>query len=220
MIVATFNIHHGEGIDGKIDLGRTADLIVRTEGEIVALQELDRGHPRSGRVDQPAALAELTGLNVSFFPTIARRGLHYGIALASKTPLEASFVTLPRVGDEEPRGAIIVETDGASVIATHLAKERRPRRIHMRALADLVSDARPPVLLLGDLNSRARGTRPLREAGLAGGPRVGTTMTRRMKRIDWILATPPLDVVEAHTMPSQASDHLPLIATVEVAVSE
>jgi endonuclease/exonuclease/phosphatase family metal-dependent hydrolase len=102
-----------------------------------------------------------------------------------------------------------------TVIATHLATERRPRMIHMRALADLVRDARPPVLLLGDLNARARGTRPLKEAGLAGGPRVRSTMVRTKKRIDWILATPPLDVVSAHTLPSRASDHLPLVAAVE-----
>jgi endonuclease/exonuclease/phosphatase family metal-dependent hydrolase len=216
MIVATFNIHHAEGTDGKIDLGRIADTIVRTEGEIVALQELDRGHPRSERVDQPSALAELTGLDLSFYPTLVKKGFEYGIGLASKTPLEPSFVALPRMDEEEPRGAIVAETDGATVIATHLANEWRARRVHMRALADLVADARPPVLLLGDLNSRAWWIRPLKKAGLAGGPRVGTTMSRRRwKRIDWILATPPLAVVEARTMPSEASDHLPLIAMVE-----
>jgi endonuclease/exonuclease/phosphatase family metal-dependent hydrolase len=215
MIVATFNIHHAEGVDGKVDLERVADLIARTEGEIIALQELDRGHPRSGRVDQPRALAELTGLHVDFFPTLNKDRFEYGIGIASRVPLQSSFVDLPRRGSEEPRGAIVAEMNGITVIATHLATERQPRTLHMRALADLVRDARPPVLLLGDLNARARGTRPLREAGLAGGPRVSSTMVRRKKRIDWILATPPLGVVSAHTLPSQASDHLPLIAAVE-----
>jgi endonuclease/exonuclease/phosphatase family metal-dependent hydrolase len=215
MIVATFNIHHAEGVDGHVDLGRIAELVLKTEAEVVALQELDRGHPRSQEEDQPAALAELTGLHLSFFPTLAKRGYEYGIGIASRKPLDPSFVELPRARDEEPRGAIVAGLDGMTLIATHLATERRPRALHMRALADLVMDAGGPVLLMGDLNARARGTRPLRQAGLAGGPRVGTTMVRARKRIDWILATPPLDIVSARTLASEASDHLPLVAKVE-----
>ncbi|MFP5299324.1 MAG: endonuclease/exonuclease/phosphatase family protein, partial [Actinomycetota bacterium] len=72
MRVATFNIHHGVGADGRCDLTRIARVIGALEADVVALQELDVGWERSGRVDQPAALAEMLGFEVSFHPTFVR----------------------------------------------------------------------------------------------------------------------------------------------------
>jgi endonuclease/exonuclease/phosphatase family metal-dependent hydrolase len=213
--VATFNIRHGRGLDGRVDLSRTAGAIAQTEAEIVALQELDRGHERSDRVDQPAALAEMTGLEMYFFPTIEDRGYEYGIAIGSKEPLATRFVELPERTNDEPRGAIVSQKEGITIIATHLSIQRRARSLQVRALADLVRDAGEPVLLLGDLNTGSRGLRSLREAGLSAGPRVRSTMAKGIKRIDWIMATPPLRVVETHATATEASDHLPVDATVE-----
>ena len=39
--VLTYNIHHGEGMDGVIDLERIANVIRQTEADLVALQEVD-----------------------------------------------------------------------------------------------------------------------------------------------------------------------------------
>ena len=61
--VLTYNIHHGEGVDGKIDLERIAAVIKSVEPHIVAVQEVDQGTARTARVDQPAELARLTGLH-------------------------------------------------------------------------------------------------------------------------------------------------------------
>ena len=47
-----WNIHHGEGTDGKIDLQRLADVIAKESPDVVMLQEVDRNMPRSGKVDQ------------------------------------------------------------------------------------------------------------------------------------------------------------------------
>ncbi|MEX2025646.1 MAG: endonuclease/exonuclease/phosphatase family protein, partial [Pirellulaceae bacterium] len=59
--VLTYNIHHGEGIDGKLDLPRIARVIESVDPDLVALQEVDRRVERTGSVDQPAELARLTG---------------------------------------------------------------------------------------------------------------------------------------------------------------
>jgi endonuclease/exonuclease/phosphatase family metal-dependent hydrolase len=216
LVVATFNIRHGRGLDGRVDLGRTADAIAQTNAEVIALQEVDRGHERSGRLDQVARLEELTGLHIHFSPTVVRDGFEYGIALASRSAVDTSYLSLPRLGDEEPRGAIAGEVEGMTFLTTHLATKRSARTLHLRALGDLARDARPPVVVMGDLNAGARGIRSLRGAGLAGGPRIPTTMARSRRRVDWILAGAPARLAEAHTIPTDASDHLPLVATLEV----
>ena len=50
--VLTYNIRHGEGMDGVYDLGRIAEIIRGAHPDVVALQEVDRGTERSGRADQ------------------------------------------------------------------------------------------------------------------------------------------------------------------------
>jgi endonuclease/exonuclease/phosphatase family metal-dependent hydrolase len=54
----TFNIHHGAGVDGKLDLERVARTIEASGASVVGLQEVDRYFDaRSNWVDQPAWLA-------------------------------------------------------------------------------------------------------------------------------------------------------------------
>ena len=55
--VLSYNIHHGEGVDGKLDLQRIARVITSVKPDLVALQELDRNTTRTEKVDQPAVLA-------------------------------------------------------------------------------------------------------------------------------------------------------------------
>jgi endonuclease/exonuclease/phosphatase family metal-dependent hydrolase len=168
--VATFNIHHGLGTDGRLDLDRTSAVIRRIDPQLIALQELDRGMVRSGRVDQPAAIEDATGLTVRFRPTVNRpTGGEYGIALASSEPLDDDFIALPQSGDEEPRGAIVALWHGVLVVATHLSTIPAARTGQIRALASGIEDRDGPVLLLGDLNDRGSSSHG-RVGGGFGGP--------------------------------------------------
>lgn len=49
--VMSYNIHHGRGLDGKIDLERIANVIKKEGADIVTLQEVDKGVERSDRQD-------------------------------------------------------------------------------------------------------------------------------------------------------------------------
>jgi endonuclease/exonuclease/phosphatase family metal-dependent hydrolase len=219
--VATFNIHHGLGTDGRLDLDRTSAVIRRIDPQLIALQELDRGMVRSGRVDQPAAIEDATGLTVRFRPTVNRpTGGEYGIALASSEPLDDDFIALPQSGDEEPRGAIVALWHGVLVVATHLSTIPAARKGQIRALASRIEDRDGPVLLLGDLNDRGSGLEPLR--------RVGLVFSRQSGRwLRWPGWTQPIDhiaggsgvrIEASRTIASAASDHAPLYADAEFPV--
>ena len=62
----TYNIHHGVGNDNALNLNRIASVILAANADIVSLQEVDHGVPRSGNVQQVNRLAELTGM-VGYF---------------------------------------------------------------------------------------------------------------------------------------------------------
>ena len=184
----------------------------------MALQELDRSNERSGRVDQPSELARLTGLNMSFFPTVERDGGQYGIALAGTEPLDATFSSLPQREDEEPRGLIRARWQGVEVIATHISNIPAARPAQIEALvAAAERTVGTPTLILGDLNGTGRTLGPLHEAGFTGGPGSPTTMAGRFRRkqIDHVLVRGGT-LGAWWTIKSRASDHLPLVALVDL----
>lgn len=215
MRVATFNIRHGRGRDDVVNLERTAAVIRETGAEVVALQELDRNHERSGRADQPSKLTELTGMHVHFDATLGRGRGEYGIALAGPSALAVRFEALPRAGDEEARGIQITRWRGATLIATHLSTVRAARDIQLDALADLVGGLDPPVVVMGDLNERSSRLGVLEAAGLRAGPRRrGRARDRWRSRLDHVLAGRGAVVVDSRVVASRASDHPAVVAEV------
>ena len=86
--VATWNIKHGRGMDGRLDLERTATVLAALKADIIALQEVDETVRRSGRVDQAAWLAARLGMHASFGAFMDYQGGRYGLAILSRFPIE------------------------------------------------------------------------------------------------------------------------------------
>ncbi|MFN2389664.1 MAG: endonuclease/exonuclease/phosphatase family protein [Actinomycetota bacterium] len=229
--VATYNVHHCEGLDGVVDTGRIAAVVAGLGADIVALQELDRHMKRSGGEDQPRVIAELTGYDVRFLPTLRRGHAEYGIALAARDGLgEVRFEALPRLAAEEPRAAAVARWGEVTVIGVHLSQKPAPRALQGGALLDLARAGEPPVVVMGDLNQSRRHLGSFAGASFDPGPDRNRTFLRGPARrvpallrlapgmlgskIDHILTGPGLEVVRAWTIPTRASDHLPLVADI------
>ena len=86
--VMTYNLHHGEGVDGQLDLPRIARVILDAKPDLVALQEVDRNATRTGVVDQSAEYIRLTGLHGWYGAAMPFQGGEYGQTLLSRWPLE------------------------------------------------------------------------------------------------------------------------------------
>jgi len=62
MRLATFNVLHGRSLaDGLVSTSRLAAACASLDADLLALQEVDRHQPRSGRADQAAEVAEAVG---------------------------------------------------------------------------------------------------------------------------------------------------------------
>ena len=231
--VLSYNIHHGEGIDGKLDLPRIASVITSAQPDIVALQEVDNGAMRTGSVDQPAELARLTKFSVVFGDNIKLQGGSYGNAVLSRYPVKRSENhPLPPFDKGERRGLLEVEfalPSGEPVIlfATHLdhqrpAKERNAAAQLINKRASTLGDQ--PAILAGDLNDRPTSdTLKMLEAG--GWKRtnekpMGTVPVKSpVRQIDFILTRPNHDwrVVETKVLEEEiASDHRPILSVLEL----
>ena len=129
--VLSFNIHHGQGLDGNLDLQRIADVIKTSDADIVGLQEVDKGWSRSDFVDQTTWLAETLDMRAVFGanldlepenPGESRR--EYGTAILTKRPiLEWDNTLLPLIGGEQRgllRVRVAVRGVPVKVYNTHL----------------------------------------------------------------------------------------------------
>jgi endonuclease/exonuclease/phosphatase family metal-dependent hydrolase len=239
--IMTYNVHSCRGTDSKVSPFLIAEVIAQYEPDIVALQEVDVGRARTGRVDQAEVIANHLNMDFHFHPTIQIEEERYGNAILSRYPMHlagaGSLPTFPRLRPLERRGAlrstIHIGSRKIQIINTHLGLDRRERLLQAEAL--LGSDwlahptCQPPFVICGDFNARPGSTvyrrfrKMLLDAQhcLTGSQPLNTWPTLYpLIRIDHAFISPQIRVrsVEAPRtrLTRIASDHLPLIVEISI----
>lgn len=225
--VMTYNIHHGIGSDGKLDLDRIAALIKTQNVDIVALQEVDRGTTRTSRRDLPAELGRLTGMEFHFGKNIDYQGGGYGNAILSRFPiLEATNVLYQMLTPHEQRGLLqcLLDVHGRKLLfmSTHLDyhnndAERALDAKTIKAAMDAHTNA--PAILCGDFNegpgspTYKRLAEFLADTWKEVGKGSGFTFSSSApwSRIDYIFHSKELRPRGASVLKTNISDHLPIV---------
>lgn len=230
MRLLSYNIHGCVGLDGHEDPDRILQVIDAVDADIIALQEVDRRHP-----PDRCLVETLSGRGTHqaiYGPTLQRKKGAYGNLLLSRFPILSQRLLDLSVPGREPRGAICatVTANGVpvAIAATHLGLGMRERRQQVERLIAGFSyeqaEANPDVhVLLGDFNEWFIPGRPLRWLRRY----FGNSQARRtfpsqfpVFKLDRVWVKPAarlrrLQVVRS-PLARQASDHLPLIAELEL----
>jgi endonuclease/exonuclease/phosphatase family metal-dependent hydrolase len=225
--VLSYNIHHAEGIDGRLDLERIAKTIQSVQPDIVALQEVDARVERSKGIDQPQELARMTGMKVAFGPNIDLQGGQYGNAVLSRgQQTRSENRALPNIDQGEQRGVleVLVQQDAQTlrVLATHFDHRRdaKERLASIDQINRMVAEQKnTPSLLIGDLNAEFSSEVLDRARALwkvTNRERMPTIpVTKPERQIDFVLCYPPdrWHVTEVKVLDEAvASDHRPILA--------
>lgn len=230
--VLSYNIHHAEGVDRKLDVERIAKVILSVKPDVVSLQEVDQNVKRTNGVDQPAELARLTEMNVIFGANIKLQGGHYGNAVLSRFPIARhKNHLLPNIDNGEQRGVIEAEIQVPQadqtvlLLATHLdhRADERERLESAKVINELIaSHPEQPALLAGDLNATPESeTLQLFEkiwTRANAKPMATVPVNKPTKQIDFVLHRPAnrWKVVEVKVLDEAvASDHRAIFAVLE-----
>lgn len=232
--LVTYNIHKGiGGVDRLYRPERVIETIAHCEPDIVLLQEVDDGVPRSRRDRQVDLLAE--GLSLphrAFQRNVVLREGHYGNAILSRFPLYDIRHLELTVPMKKRRRALAAHCrlrfEGHQhtllVFNLHLGLAGFERTLQLRRL--LTSDilkhvhATTPVIAAGDFNDvwGRLGRRLLEPMGFlpASGPVKTFPAFLPMRPLDRIYFRGPLQLDHSFasrtTMAREASDHLPMVA--------
>lgn len=228
--VVSYNIKHGQGNDGVVDLERTAAVLRALAPDIVGLQEVDDRATRSGGVPQAERLGELLGLHPAFGKFMDFQGGGYGLAILSRYPiLKTTPLRLP--DGNEPRVALVVDVrlgDGQplAIVNVHFdwVRDDGFRFAQASALAAHLDALTSPYILLGDFNdvpeSRTLALFKSRaaEARKPEGASYTFSSTAPAREIDFIFYSPASRFVarEVRVIDEPvASDHRPVLAVLD-----
>jgi len=236
--VLCYNVHWCKGTDGKYDVARLADVINKAKPDLVALQEVDVGVKRSGRVHDVRELSKLTGLAARFGPTQHYEGGLFGNAVMTNLPiLDVAIHPLPYTESTAerttyPRGAIAVTMQGPDgkplrFVSTHFQHNVPEDRVaEAKAINKLFASTGDDLrtILAGDMNAvpdaepvtelLKEWTNAIDEAATPTAP-----ATKPRSRIDYVFyrESSQFRVVESKVIPeSVASDHRPVLAVLEL----
>jgi endonuclease/exonuclease/phosphatase family metal-dependent hydrolase len=228
--IASYNIRHGHGTDGKQNLERTAGLLNNLDADIVGLQEVDCRVKRSGSIDQAKTLGEKTGMNSAFGSFMDYGDGQYGMAILSRFPiLEKQTIKLPDGSEPRVAPACTVKLpNGKKILVVNVhfdwIQDDRKRFAQAKRLAEFLRKQTLPYVLVGDFNdTRESRTLKLLSKNLLSAEKIRAdrytySSTEPKSEIDFIFAA-DIDSWKLHNYQvldaTRTSDHRPILAVLE-----
>jgi len=239
--VLTYNIHKCiGGLDRRYEPDRIRATIAHYAPDLVLLQEVDNQTRRARGDRQVDLLGDLVGLrHRSYFPNVAvRGGGEYGNAILSRFALTSTQNIDLTVPPKKRRGVLHgryrVRVGGARHMRTlhvynmHLGLSGIERKLQLRRFLDshpfVGLHQETPILVAGDFNDvwGTLGRKLLAPAGFRGMGAVLRTFPAYapVRALDSIYVRGRLELRHVFTarvdVARRASDHLPLIADLEI----
>jgi len=233
--VMTYNIHEGVDVYNRLNLDAILATIKEWDPDILFLQEVDTGCLMTGSVDQARWLA--VKLNMHLAVVTSRDHMWQGDAILSKYPIVSSE-TILLVSESEVdtclKATININGRTVTVFNVHLTvMGPEDRRVQADTALPYVTSTPGLKIWAGDFNIDAY-TENATDLGILAEilshfndtfskapitSRFGNLTCPSWapeERIDYIFVSPEIAVLQHGTLQSLASDHLPVVAQLQL----
>ena len=230
MKIMTFNTQHCKNyVEGNIDFEIMAEAIQTCEPDIVGLNEMFESGEDPDFVAQVEKLRVLTGMKYCYFAkAIDLKKGSYGNGFLSNIPIvKVETIAVP---DPDPRGydgyyetRCILKAElegGITILVSHFGLNPDEKENAVKAAVSSLADKK--CILMGDFNMKPDNPilAPIYEAmqdtaKVFDEEKFSFPSDKPDRKIDYIFASPDAKIIEADIPAIVASDHRPLIATVE-----
>jgi endonuclease/exonuclease/phosphatase family metal-dependent hydrolase len=230
--VATYNVHACVGIDGRYDPDRVAAVVSELDADIVAVQEFTYPATVALETRQPVVFTALDRYECALGPARQTVGHCFGNALLTRHPIADVHRFDLSIEGREPRSALAATVDvrgvRVHVLAAHLGLRVHERRFQVRQILDYLDAVRDTLLVvLGDFNDWLPGRSVVQVLdGRLGRPRRPRSFPSLLPMVAldriWVHPAAALRSIGAHSsrLARRASDHLPVVAEIDVARAE
>jgi endonuclease/exonuclease/phosphatase family metal-dependent hydrolase len=211
-------------MDNKLDMEEIAATIRQGDPDIIGLQEADAGRVPSLSVQEVLWLSRRLNMYSAYGPSWADT---YGVAVLSKYPIVAQKRYL-LTSAEQQRSCLETTLDlgqqTMTFFSVHLGLNPQERERQLDELLVYTGHAPAPKVLVGDFNANPGSheiDRVLEQLdwafGVAGtGAGYTSPADAPQETIDYVFVSPDMEVISAEVLSSLASDHLPVLAVVQL----
>ncbi|HEX6844080.1 MAG TPA: endonuclease/exonuclease/phosphatase family protein, partial [Actinomycetota bacterium] len=229
-VIVDWNIHTAVDAHGQIDLEGVAALIEAQDPDVVVLQEVGRGWPIAGSIDQLEWLSRRLDLPYAW----AKAGDdQFGNAVLSRLPMtDPEILGLPYGEGPQWRSALRVEVEISPgeflpVIGVHLQNDDSRATTRTEQIEALLATWDGTAVMTGDFNmqpTESENVSMIEDAGYVSlqdtlgdlGASTARDPLFEGDRVDWMFVRDAVDARSFAILRSEASDHLPLRAVVRL----
>jgi len=217
--VVSYNIHSGLNKDMFPTLFDIIDFLRMSDADIICLQEVNE----SAKVGfQVSSLKEELNMYSHFGANVVNLGSNYGLVTYSKYPIKSEKHIYLK-SDNEQRGLLhtVVDVDGKklNIINVHLGVKKEERDIQLKEVMSYAKSLEPEeYIIVGDFNEgnlSLDGTNIKDSAEEVEKDNI-LTFASGLYRIDYILVSQKIEVLDYDVLIKNMSDHFPIIARLRI----
>ncbi|MGL5507333.1 MAG: endonuclease/exonuclease/phosphatase family protein [Paraclostridium sp.] len=217
--IISYNIHSGLDKDMFPSLFDIIDFLRIANADVICLQEVNESAKAGFQV---SSLKEDLNMYAHFGANVVELGSNYGLATYSKYPIisqKHKYLS----SKTEQRGMIHTEVKlgggrKLNIINLHLGLDESERELQLYEVETFVKTLTDPYIVVGDFNQGDIVINNDIFKDVAEEVNQNNTLTyaTSLDRIDYILVSPDIEVIDYDVIKKNMSDHFPIYAKFKI----
>lgn len=217
--IVSYNIHSGLNKDMFPSLFDIIDFLRIENADIICLQEVNESAKAGFQV---SSLKEDLDMYSHFGANVVKLGANYGLATYSKYKIiRQNHIYLSSKTEQRGMLHTVVKLGFGrrlNIINLHLGLNEVEREKQLKEVEKFVTNLSDPYIVVGDFNDGNMDINKaiFKDAATKGNKDNTLTFSTALDRIDYILVSPDIEVIDYDVLMKNMSDHYPIVSKFKI----